>query len=169
MVGRRSNEPTTLKSSRRAHPRSCKPTVMLYAKYQREVPSPPGRRALAGVGPPARDLEVYQGGSPMPGPDALPGPTSSGCVRCRSAPGRSECRAAPMAAPRRCVRANRRSGGGGGAGWRARGRGSGLMVVKTRVTGGPRDRGPIPMGNGGSVTKRTLADALQAAAEPPSE
>ena len=30
----------------------------------------------------------------------------------------------------------------------------------------PRDRGPIPMGNGGSVTKRTLADALQAAAEP---
>ena len=36
----------------------------------------------------------------------------------------------------------------------------------TRVTGGPRDRGPIPMGNGGSVTKRTLADALQVATEP---
>ena len=35
----------------------------------------------------------------------------------------------------------------------------------TGVTGGPRDRGPIPMGNGGSVTKRTLADALQAAAK----
>ena len=40
----------------------------------------------------------------------------------------------------------------------------------TGVTGGPGDRGPIPMGNGGSDdmtkrAKRTMADAMQAAAE----
>ena len=52
---------------------------------------------------------------------------------------------------------------------RTAGRGAGRDRGDATCSHGPgkrRDRGPIPMGNGGSVTKRTLADALQAAAEP---